>query len=64
MACQLSELCCEGYLQTNIQPVIHTFIDAGRRRDMPASETTDFLSPSTNGSQKISIEGQVTPGHI
>lgn len=64
MACQLPELCCEGYLQTNIQTVIHTFTDAGRRCDMSASETTDFIPLSTNGSQKISIEGQVTPGHI
>lgn len=64
MACQLPELCCEGYLQTNIQPVIHTFTDAGRRCAMPASETTDFIPLSTNDSQKISREGQVTPGHI
>lgn len=45
----------------NIQPVIHTFTDAGRRCAMPASETTDFIPLSTNDSQKISREGQVTP---
>lgn len=51
MAWDMSELCGEGYLQTNI----HTFTDAGRICDMPVSDTIDFIPLSSSGSQNIII---------
>ena len=50
MACQLPELCCEGYLQTNIQTVIHTFID------LVLAQASPIFHSSCEGKLGIALE--------